>query len=81
VPARAAGVSRVPGRRGGKPKVSFANCGLPDVVGGEIGDRDDFLLQTPQTLAATLALDVRTRHEAMRIARTPPGTRRATPWR
>jgi NADPH-dependent 2,4-dienoyl-CoA reductase/sulfur reductase-like enzyme/rhodanese-related sulfurtransferase len=52
------------------PHVSFANCGLPYFVGGEIGDRDDLLLQTPQTLAAALALDVRTRHEVVRIART-----------
>jgi len=28
------------------PYVSFANCGLPYYVGGEIRDRQDLLLQT-----------------------------------
>ena len=40
--------------------VSFANCGLPYHVGGEIPDRDSLLLQTPESLAKSLALDVRT---------------------
>jgi NADPH-dependent 2,4-dienoyl-CoA reductase/sulfur reductase-like enzyme/rhodanese-related sulfurtransferase len=45
--------------------VSFANCGLPYHVGGVIPDRDDLLLQTPQSLADRFALDVRVRHEAV----------------
>jgi NADPH-dependent 2,4-dienoyl-CoA reductase/sulfur reductase-like enzyme/rhodanese-related sulfurtransferase len=49
------------------PYVSFANCGLPYYVGAEIADRDDLLLQTPASLAAALALDVRTRHEVLAI--------------
>ena len=34
--------------------VSFANCGLPYHIGGDIKDRDQLLLQTPQTLAENL---------------------------
>ena len=45
--------------------VSFANCGLPYYVGGEIAERDSLLLQTPQSLHAALNLDVRTRHDVI----------------
>ena len=47
--------------------VSFANCGLPYHIGGEIPDRSSLLLQTPESLAASLALDVRTGHEVVSI--------------
>jgi len=50
--------------------VSFANCGLPYHIGGAIKDRDSLLLQTPQSLQATLNLDVRAGHEATSINRT-----------
>ncbi|MGF0116768.1 FAD-dependent oxidoreductase [Promicromonospora sp. Marseille-Q5078] len=43
--------------------VSFANCGLPYHVGGEIPDADRLLVQTPESLRAALALDVRTGHD------------------
>ena len=49
--------------------VSFANCGLPYYVGGVIEDRDDLLLQTPESLRARFDLDVRTAHEVVRIDR------------
>jgi len=39
--------------------VSYANCGLPYYVGGVISRREDLLLQTPQSLHARFALDVR----------------------
>lgn len=39
--------------------VSFANCGLPYYVGGEISDVEELLLHTPESLKATLNLDVR----------------------
>lgn len=42
---------------------SYANCGLPYYVGGEIADPASLLVQTPESLAASLALDVRVRHE------------------
>lgn len=41
------------------PHVSFANCGLPYYLGGEITDRDDLLVQTPAKLKARFNLDVR----------------------
>ena len=49
------------------PYVSYANCGLPYHLGGEIADRDALLLHTPQSLADSLALDVRTGHEVLAI--------------
>ena len=49
--------------------VSFANCGLPYHIGGEIPDRESLLLQTPESLAQQLALDVRTQHEVICIDR------------
>ncbi|MDI1247540.1 MAG: FAD-dependent oxidoreductase [Lacunisphaera sp.] len=55
------------------PDVSFANCGLPYYIGGEIKLRDALAVQTPQTLKALLALAVRTSTEAVAIDR--PGQR------
>jgi NADPH-dependent 2,4-dienoyl-CoA reductase/sulfur reductase-like enzyme/rhodanese-related sulfurtransferase len=49
--------------------VSFANCGLPYHIGGAIPDRDSLLLQTPESLAKSLALDVRTGQDVIRIDR------------
>lgn len=49
--------------------VSFANCGLPYYIGGEITDRGRLSLQTPESLRALLALDVQTRTEAIAIDR------------
>ncbi|MCI1642228.1 MAG: FAD-dependent oxidoreductase [Actinomyces sp.] len=45
--------------------VSFANCGLPYYVGGEIAEQDTLLVQTPKTLRAALNLDVRTGHDVI----------------
>jgi NADPH-dependent 2,4-dienoyl-CoA reductase/sulfur reductase-like enzyme/rhodanese-related sulfurtransferase len=49
--------------------VSFANCGLPYHLSGEIARRDDLLLHTPESLAASLNLDVRTGHRVTGIDR------------
>jgi NADPH-dependent 2,4-dienoyl-CoA reductase/sulfur reductase-like enzyme/rhodanese-related sulfurtransferase len=49
------------------PYVSYANCGLPYHLSGEIADREALLLHTPQSLADSLALDVRTGHEVLAI--------------
>lgn len=49
------------------PEVSFANCGLPYFVGGEIEDAESLLLHTPDSLKAALNLDVRTHHEVIGI--------------
>ena len=51
------------------PDVSFANCGLPYYVGGEIGDRSALAVQTPASLKGLLNLDVRTGCEAVKIDR------------
>jgi NADPH-dependent 2,4-dienoyl-CoA reductase/sulfur reductase-like enzyme/rhodanese-related sulfurtransferase len=51
------------------PHVSFANCGLPYFVGGEIVEQDSLLLQTPETLRARFNLDVRVLTEVVSIDR------------
>ncbi len=51
------------------PHVSFANCGLPYYVGGEIGEESNLLLQTPASLHARFNLDVRVRSEVLSINR------------
>ncbi|WP_455132322.1 FAD-dependent oxidoreductase [Microbacterium aurum] len=64
--------------------VSYANCGLPYFVGGEISDPAKLLVQTPQSLHAALNLDVRTRHDVTGLdpeqrvvtVDTPDGTMR-----
>jgi NADPH-dependent 2,4-dienoyl-CoA reductase/sulfur reductase-like enzyme len=43
------------------PDVSFANCGLPYYVGGEIAERDQLLVTSPDRLRTRFGLDVRTR--------------------
>ena len=55
--------------------VSFANCGLPYHIGGAIKERDDLLLQTPQSLKASLNLDVRTGHEVTALDRARKSVR------
>ena len=51
------------------PYVSFANCGLPYHVGGEIQERKKLLQHTPETLKARFAIDVRVQHSVERIDR------------
>lgn len=55
--------------------VSFANCGLPYYAGGVIEDRDELLLQTPESLGARFRLDVRVRSE---VAAIDPDARTVT---
>ena len=49
--------------------VSFANCGLPYHIGGEIVERSKLLQHTPETLKNRFALDVRTESEVVKIDR------------
>ncbi|WP_338488220.1 FAD-dependent oxidoreductase [Ruoffia tabacinasalis] len=49
------------------PYVSFANCGLPYYIAGEIDERTDLLVQTPEALQARFNLDVRPNSEAISI--------------
>jgi len=49
--------------------VSYANCGLPYYAGGVIKERSRLFVMTPERFRETLAVDVRTGHEAMAIDR------------
>lgn len=49
--------------------VSFANCGMPYFLSGDIAEREQLLLQSPRTLRESLDLDVRTGHEVVAIDR------------
>ncbi|KAJ9469261.1 Coenzyme A disulfide reductase [Diplonema papillatum] len=51
------------------PYVSFANCGLPYHIGGEITDRSKLILQTPESFAARFNVDVRVHSEVTDIDR------------
>jgi NADPH-dependent 2,4-dienoyl-CoA reductase/sulfur reductase-like enzyme/rhodanese-related sulfurtransferase len=51
------------------PYVSFANCGLPYYIGGEITDREQLFQQTPEGFATRFRVDVRVLHEVLRIDR------------
>ncbi len=50
--------------------VSFANCGLPYYLGGEIVKRDKLLVAKPELFAERFNIDVRTRTEATAIDRS-----------
>lgn len=47
--------------------ISFANCGLPYYIGGEITERSSLTLQTPESFKARFNIDVRTFSEAVAI--------------
>lgn len=47
--------------------VSFANCGLPYFIGGEITDQSKLTLQTPQSFRSRFNIDVRVNSEATEI--------------
>ena len=55
--------------------ISFANCGLPYYIGGEITDKKMLTLQTPESFRSRFNIDVRIRNEAVRIS---PGTHTVT---
>lgn len=50
--------------------VSYANCGLPYYIGGVIKDRNVLLIQSPDSLRASLHIDVRVGEEAIAIDRS-----------
>lgn len=52
------------------PFVSFANCGLPYHIGGDIEDRSKLLLQTPESFLARFNVDVRVMNEVTGINRS-----------
>jgi NADPH-dependent 2,4-dienoyl-CoA reductase/sulfur reductase-like enzyme/rhodanese-related sulfurtransferase len=49
--------------------VSFANCGLPYYLGGEINDRDKLVVASEDFLRHRFRLDVRSQHEVLGIDR------------
>lgn len=49
------------------PYVSFANCGLPYHIGGEISERSKLLLHTPQSLGQRFNLQVKVNSEVIKI--------------
>ncbi len=51
------------------PYVSFATCGVPYHIGGDIKERSNLLLQTPESFLARFNVDVRTMNEVLRINR------------
>lgn len=52
------------------PDVSFANCGLPYYIGGEIAERTKLLVTKPEQLRSRFNLDVRTRSSVEAIDRS-----------
>lgn len=47
--------------------ISFANCGLPYFIGGDITDKNLLTLQTPESFKARFNIDVRTMSEVVKI--------------
>jgi len=52
------------------PDVSFANCGLPYYIGGEIAEREKLLVTTLERFRTRFKLDVRTRSSVEAIDRS-----------
>jgi len=50
--------------------VSFANCGLPFYLSGEIRETKSLLVATPSLLSRRFGLDVRTGHEVASVDAT-----------
>lgn len=47
--------------------ISFANCGLPYYLGHVIGDREELLIQTPESFRARFDVDVRVHSEVTAV--------------
>ncbi len=74
----AAGLSGATNARRGRPDLeivvlekgrdtSYSACGIPYVVGGDVDELDDLVVNTPQDLRDKYRLDVRTQHVATGI--------------
>lgn len=53
--------------------ISYANCGLPYYVGGDITDGSELTLQTPESFYQRFRIIVKTRHEVLGVH---PGNKR-----
>jgi len=51
-------------------EVSYANCGLPYYIGDVIKERDNLLLQTPESFKRRFNVEVRVRHEVLSVDST-----------
>jgi NADPH-dependent 2,4-dienoyl-CoA reductase/sulfur reductase-like enzyme/rhodanese-related sulfurtransferase len=51
------------------PYISFANCGLPYFIGGEIQDRAKLLIMTPEKMWARSRIQAHVNHEVLAIDR------------
>ncbi|MEI8095070.1 MAG: FAD-dependent oxidoreductase [Spirochaetales bacterium] len=60
------------------PYVSFANCGLPYFLSGDIAKRSQLLLQTPEGFDGRYGVKVHLRTEALEIDRTAKRVRART---
>ena len=49
--------------------ISYANCGLPYYIGGEIAEREKLFLQTPEAFSLRYRIDVRVNNEVIFIDR------------
>ncbi|MDR0298200.1 MAG: FAD-dependent oxidoreductase, partial [Streptococcaceae bacterium] len=49
------------------PHVSFANCGLPYYISGEIARREQLIVQTSKALTQRFRLDIRENSEVVKI--------------
>jgi len=49
--------------------ISYANCGLPYYIGGTISERERLFVQTPEGFSARFNIEVRVKHEVLRILR------------
>src|SRR5438046_2474288 len=49
------------------PYISFANCGLPYFIGGEIEDRAELLIMTPEKMWARSRVHAHVNHEVVSI--------------
>ncbi len=47
--------------------VSYANCGLPYYIGGEIKNKEELTLQTPESFWERFKINVKTYHEVVKI--------------
>jgi NADPH-dependent 2,4-dienoyl-CoA reductase/sulfur reductase-like enzyme/rhodanese-related sulfurtransferase len=52
------------------PYISFANCGLPYFIGGEIQDRAKLLIMTPEKMWARSRVHAHVNHEVLSIDRS-----------
>ena len=52
-----------------KEYISYANCGLPYYIGGEIKEREKLFVQTPEDFNRRFNIDVRVKEEVIKINR------------